>query len=79
MSTNPDPEIRGQAAKALLDSELLSEVFEALDAAYVLEWRNAETTDEREAAHTRISLLSEVRKELEQMALTGELVRERDS
>ncbi len=75
---NREEEIaRGKAAELLLRNELLAEAFETLELTYTAAWKSTAPgqTDERERLFALTTALHDVRGQIEQIAVTGELAR----
>lgn len=64
--------MRGDHALRLIEDDLLQEVFAELDAGYVLEWRTAETPEERERAWTKQRALADVQRKLHTTLADGQ-------
>lgn len=67
----------GEQARALLDSPVMQDVFNALENQYTEAWKRAETVEAREDFHRYVSILDGLRQALRSMALTAQLRRER--
>lgn len=59
-------------AQALKGDTVLQEAFATADARYVQEWREADTPEEREAAHAKMRALQHVQRELDIIVADGQ-------
>lgn len=68
---------RGDRAQALLDDELLNEVWAALEAEYIEGWKGSKLTavDARERVFLAVQILGGVRRHLQQIANDGKLAK----
>ena len=80
--TNEDQELRGRVARserarAIIEDPLLTGAFEALDARFLLAWRQspAGASDVRERIWHHLQALAEVKAELESVLQDGTLAR----
>lgn len=69
---------RGARAAALLESDLLKEAFDGLEASYILAWRTSPATDTegREKLFLAINVIGKVRDHLSSVATNGHLATE---
>jgi hypothetical protein len=66
-----DPLKLGRDADRLLADETFLRAIQWLEQRYILDWRNANTLEAREACHARISVIADLQTELRKMADTG--------
>jgi hypothetical protein len=63
----------GLRAKELLDSPQLRETFDAVEARFTKQWKQAETRDEREMAWAKVQAVDEVWRVLRATLTNGEV------
>lgn len=64
---------RGENARRIVEDPICAQVVQALDDAYVLGWRTAETAEEREMYHAKQRALAEMWIELKNLVVEGEV------
>lgn len=70
--------VRSHEVQFLLENPILQDAFRALEAKYILGWRNSKgsTSEEREKLYWLITALDEVRGELTRQISAGKIVSE---
>ena len=65
------PVERGKLAQRLLDDETIKDLFAALEADYVKQWKDATVHEAREQAWFRVRALEDFKKELRRLRDSG--------
>ena len=76
-----DPELRLRRAEALLNDELLNEAFETIKTELMDRWENSASNeaDARESIWLGLQLLTRVKRHLESIVTTGEMLKRREN
>ena len=76
-----DEELRIKRAKALLDDELLAEAFDTLRQELLSRWENSASNEAeaRESIWLGLQLLTRVKRHLESIVTTGEMLKHREN